>query len=327
MKKTAFITGISGQDGSYLAEYLDDLGYGVYGIIRRNSIAEHQDSRIKNLKGKVTVEYGDVLDIGSLDRILNKLKPTEIYNLASQSHVRISFDIPQWTTNVNSIGVLNILESMRLHSPSSRFYQASSSEMFGNSVDKDGFQRETTAMMPVSPYGCAKLYSYHITRNYRKSYKLFASNGILFNHESERRGSNFVTSKVVKTAVEIKMGISSILEMGNLDSYRDWGNAKDYVRSMNMIINHSEPDDFVVSSMESRSVRDMCDYVFSRLGIKYSDFVVQSEVYLRPEELKFLKGDSSKIRNTLGWAPKYDFYSTMNEIIDFWCKIYGLTLL
>ena len=316
--KRAFITGIAGQDGSYLAEHLLELGYEVHGTIRRNSTPEHQESRINHLDGYIKTYYGDVLDHSSLYKLLSDIKPTEIYNIAAQSHVRISFDNPILTTQTNSIGVLNMLEVYKTICPGAKFYQASSSEMFGNSIDSDGYQRESTPMTPVSPYGCSKVYGYNIVRNYRKSYDLFASNGILFNHESPRRGSNFVTNKVVKSAVSIKLGLQDTLELGNLDSYRDWGHSKDYVRAMHLILNHYEPDDFVVATGESRSVRDMCKYVFSQLGLNYENHVVQNEKHLRPEELSLLRGDSTKIRTTLNWGPEYTFEKMMDEMIEYW---------
>ena len=243
--KKAFITGISGQDGSYLAEYLLSLGYEVHGIVRRNSVCEHQQSRLDHIRDEIQVYYGDLLDVSSLNRVLGEVKPDEVYNLASQSHVRISFDVPQFTVQTNALGAMNVLQACRENCPDTHFYQASSSEMFGNSVDEDGCQRETTPMHPVSPYGCAKLFAYSIVRNYRHSYKMFAANGILFNHESPRRGSNFVTNKVVKGAVAIKKGKAEGLELGNMDSHRDWGHSRDYVRAMHAILNHGEPDDFV----------------------------------------------------------------------------------
>jgi len=318
MNKKAFITGIGGQDGSYLAEYLIELGYEVYGIIRRNSIAENQQSRIEDIRNGINVFYGDLLDQGSLDRLLSDIKPDEIYNLAAQSHVRVSYDIPQFTVQTNALGVLNILESYRRVCPEAKFYQASSSEMFGSSVDSDGFQRETTIMNPVSPYGCSKVFGYNIVRNYRNAYKLHATNGILFNHESPRRGTNFVTNKVVKTAVEIKLGLADKLVLGNLDSYRDWGHSKDYVRAMHKIINHTKPDDFVVSTMVTHSVREMVEYVFDKLDLDLNKYVSQDKKFLRSEELEYLKGDSTKIRETLGWTPTYTFETMLDEMIEYW---------
>jgi GDPmannose 4,6-dehydratase len=318
MNKKAFITGIGGQDGSYLAEYLVEIGYDVYGIIRRNSITETQQSRIEHIRGNINVHYGDLLDQSSLDRLLSEIQPDEIYNLAAQSHVRISYDIPQFTVQTNALGVLNVLESYRRICPSAKFYQASSSEMFGSSVDSDGFQRETTAMNPVSPYGCSKVFGYNIVRNYRNAYKLHASNGILFNHESPRRGSNFVTNKVVKTAVEIKLNLTSKLELGNMDSYRDWGHSKDYVKAMHLINNHSDPDDFVVSTMVTHSVREMVEYVFEKLDLDYKKYVTQNSKFFRSEELEYLKGDSTKIREKLGWKPEYTFETMLDEMIEYW---------
>jgi GDPmannose 4,6-dehydratase len=256
-----------------------------------------------------------------MERLLDKVQPDEIYNLAAQSHVRVSFDIPQFTAQTTALGVMNILEAYRRACPQAKFYQASSSEMFGNSVDSDGFQRETTPMHPVSPYGCSKLFGYSLVRNYRNSYKLHAVNGILFNHESPRRGSNFVTSKVIKTAAEIKLGYKNVLELGNMESYRDWGHSKDYVRAMHMIINHDKPDDFVVSTMETHSVLDMVKYVFNKLDLDYTKHVVQNEKFLRPEELKYLKGDSTKIRNTLGWSPNFSFETLMDDMIEYYLKV------
>jgi len=315
--KKAFITGIAGQDGSYLAEYLLGMGYEVYGIIRRNSVPENQQSRLENVRGNLHVSYGDLLDQSSIEHLLDKVQPDEIYNIAAQSHVRISYDIPQFTTQTNALGVLNVLEAYRRSCPTAKFYQASSSEMFGSSVDADGYQRETTPMTPVSPYGCTKVFGYNIVRNYRNAYKLHASNGILFNHESPRRGSNFVTNKVVKSAVEIYLGQRKDLVLGNLDAYRDWGHSKDYVRAMHLILQQPEAGDWVVATGETRSVRDMCEYVFGKLDMNYQDFVKQDDKFLRPEELPYLKGDSSRIR-ALGWTPEYTFETMMDEMIEYW---------
>jgi len=319
--KKAFITGVNGQDGSYLAEHLISLGYEVHGMVRRNSMAENQDSRVSHLSNDLITHYGDLLDESSINRILTKVMPDEIYNIAGQSHVRVSFDIPEFTVKTNSLGVLNILESYRTICPHAKFYQASSSEMFGNSVDQDGFQRESTPMHPVSPYGCSKLFAYSIVRNYRNAYNLHASNGILFNHESPRRGSNFVTNKVVKTAVQIMLGMTDKLELGNMDSYRDWGHSKDYVKAMHLILNQENPGDFVVSTMETHSVREMTKYVFDKLNMNYEDYVSQNPIFMRPEELKYLKGDSTKIRK-LGWEPKYTFESMLDEMIEHWISYY-----
>lgn len=316
MTKKALITGITGQDGSYLAEYLLSMGYEVYGLIRRNSVTEHQQSRLEQFAGDLHNEYGDVLDVASIDRVLSKVKPDEVYNLAAQSHVRISFDIPQFTVQANALGALNVLESVRTHCPDARFYQASSSEMFGNSVDEDGKQRESTKMTPVSPYGCAKLFAYSMVRNYRNGYQLFCSNGILFNHESPRRASNFVTTKIIKNAVLISKGKLDKLELGNLDSQRDWGHSKDYVRAMHMIINHDKPDDFVVSTGETRSIRDLCEIVFNKLNLDYREYVVQNPKYMRPEELSYLCGDCSKMQSTFGWKPDYSFEMLIDDMLE-----------
>jgi GDPmannose 4,6-dehydratase len=321
--KKVFITGINGQDGSYLAEYLLDLGYEVHGIVRRNSTAENQSARLNKAyrAGNLHTHYGDLSDQGSLERLLEMIQPDEIYNIAAQSHVRISFDVPQYTVQTNALGVLNILEAYRRTCPNAKFYQASSSEMFGLTVEEDGFQRETSVMNPVSPYGCSKVFGYNIVRHYRRAHGLHAVNGILFNHESPRRGSNFVTTKVVKAACSIKLGLQDKLELGNMDSYRDWGHSKDYVRAMHAIMNHDTPDDFVVSTMETHSVREMCEVVFGHLGLDYKDYVVQNPKFLRPEELPYLKGDSTKIRKTLGWEPSYTFKSMMEEMCDHWMDV------
>ncbi len=323
MKKKALITGISGQDGSYLSEYLLENNYEVFGIIRRNSIVEHQRNRIEQLDNQINLEYGDLMDSSSLERILNAVQPNEIYNLAAQSHVRISFEIPHFTLQTNGIGVLNLLETFRTNCPTAKFYQASSSEMFGRSVDDDNCQRETTRFEPTSPYGCAKVLAYNLVKHYRFAYSLFCSNGILFNHESPRRGSNFVTNKVVKTAVEIKLGLKNKLILGNMDSYRDWGHSKDYVVAMNKILNHKEPDDFVISTGITRSVRDLCKYVFAKLNLEMDKHIFQDKKYMRPEELKYLKGDSTKARKILNWQPKISFEELIDEMIDHWMDLFS----
>lgn len=312
----AFITGIAGQDGSYLSEYLLKIGYEVHGIIRRNSTPENQENRIAHLDGKVKTYYGDLLDQGSLERLLSDIQPDEIYNLAAQSHVRISFDVPQFTAQVNALGVLNILEAYRRACPKARFYQASSSEMFGNSVDEDGFQRLSTPMVPVSPYGVSKLFGYNMVRSYRESYGLHAKSGILFNHESPRRGSNFVTNKVVKGAVKIYYGQIDSIALGNLDASRDWGHSKDYVRAMHMINNFDSATEYIVATGESRSVREMCEYVFGKLKLDYQKHVTVDERFYRPNELKYLRGYS--YMRAFGWIPEYTFESMMDEMIEYW---------
>ena len=320
--KVALITGINGQDGSYLAEFLLEKGYQVHGILKRNSVAENQTYRLDSVYEKVKLYYGDLTDLSSLISVIQKVQPHEIYNLAAQSHVRISFDQPIYTANVTGIGTLNLLEAVRLIKPDARVYQASSSEMFGNSIDEDGFQRETTPLIPVSPYGCAKVFSYNICRNYRNSYGMYISNGILFNHESPRRGTNFVTNKVVKEAVKIKYGLSNELKLGNLNATRDWGHAKDYVEAMWMILQQEESDDFVCATGISHTVQYLCEYVFGKLDLDYTKYVTQDEKFLRPEELNDLKGDSTKLRNITGWDPKYTFESMMDEMIEYWLEYY-----
>ena len=320
--KTALITGINGQDGSYLSEFLLEKGYEVHGTLKRNSVAENQTSRLDNVYNKVILHYADLTDLSSLINVIQKVNPDEIYNLAAQSHVRISFDQPLYTANVTGIGTLNLLEAVKLIKPNTKIYQASSSEMFGNSIDEDGFQRETTSMNPVSPYGCAKVFSYNICRNYRNSYGMFISNGILFNHESPRRGTNFVTNKVCKEAVKIKLGLSNELQLGNLDATRDWGHAKDYVRAMWEILQLDTPDDFVCSTGISHSVQDLCEYVFGKLELDWSQYVKQDEKFLRPEELHNLKGDSSKLVKATGWSHDYTFESMLDEMIEHWLNYY-----
>jgi GDPmannose 4,6-dehydratase len=322
--KKALITGINGQDGSYLSEFLLDKNYEVHGTLKRNSVSENQTFRIDHIFNKISLHYVDLTDLSSLMRVISEVKPDEIYNLAAQSHVRISFDQPIYTANVTGLGTLNLLEAVKLIKPDTKIYQASSSEMFGNSIDNDGFQRESTPMNPVSPYGCSKVFSYNICRNYRNSYGMFISNGILFNHESPRRGTNFVTNKVCKEAVKIKLGLSNELKLGNLDATRDWGHAKDYVRAMWEILQLETPDDFVCATGVSHSVRELVNYVFTRLGLHWSDYIKQDDKFLRPEELHDLKGDSTKLVKATGWSHDYTFETMLDEMIDYWMNYYKI---
>ena len=319
-QKVALITGINGQDGSYLSELLLEKGYKVVGILKRNSVAETQTTRIEHIRDQLTLEYADMTDIHSLVRVLQRYQPGEVYNLAAQSHVGISFDQPVYTANATGISVLNLLEAVRLVSPKSKVYQASSSEMFGNNSNEEGFQTMDTPLEPVSPYGCAKVYGYNICNNYKNSYKMFICNGILFNHESPRRGTNFVTNKVAKEAVRIKKGLTDKLELGNLNASRDWGHAKDYVEVMWLMLQQDEPDNYICATGVSHSIKDLCQTVFSYLDMDWKDYVVTNERYLRPEELEHLKGDPSKSVEKLGWELEYDFEMMMKEMVDYWMK-------
>ena len=323
MNKTALIIGANGQDASYLAEFLIEKNYKVHGTIRRNSVPESQTTRIDHLRSNESIDlhYMDLTDTISVDSIIQKTQPDEIYHLAAQSHVQISFELPKYTLDVNGGGTLAILESTRRFSPSTKIYHAATSEMFGNSCDVDGFQRETTPLRPVSPYGCSKLYAHSLCHNYRNAYKMFICSGILFNHESPRRGINFVTNKTVLEAVKIKLGLSDKLVLGNLHSKRDWGHAKDYVEAMWLMMQQDVPSDFVIATGETRTVQEMLEYVFYRLNLDWTKYTQTDKKFERPEELNYLRGDPSKAKKVLNWHPKYTFETMMDEMIEYWMKV------
>jgi GDPmannose 4,6-dehydratase len=315
--RTALITGIAGQDGSYLSELLLEKGYEVAGVVK-TGVGRPQLSRIDHLRDELDIREADISDLASLSSVVRSVRPDEIYNLASQSHVNRSFVEPFETVQTAALGALNLFEAVRMHLPAARVYQASSSEMFGNSRDEDGFQRETTLMEPNSPYACSKLFGYHIGRNYRSAYGLFISNGILFNHESPRRSPDFVTSKICREAARIKCGVADKLELGNVDARRDWGHARDYTRAMWLILQHDRPDDFVCATGVTHSVRELAEYVFERLDLEPAKHLTINPELLRPEDRHTPKGDSSKLRHTLGWQPEYTFHSMLDEMIDHW---------
>jgi len=311
--KRCLITGIGGQDGSYLAELLVAKGYEVHGIQRRTSTitTERIDHLLKS--GKITTYYGDLADANSIVNLLLKVQPDEVYNIGSMSHVRVSFDIPEYTAQVTGLAVVRILEAMRsLGMTDVKYYQASSSEMYGISPPP---QSEETPFCPQSPYGCAKLYGYWMTRAYRTGYNMFACNGILFNHEGPRRGETFVTKKIVRAAVRIKLGLQDKVALGNLEAMRDWGDARDYVRAIYMIMQHDVPSDWVVSTGEYHTVREFADMVFGTLGMKLDDHMVTNPIYYRPNEVPALLGDSTKIRTILGWKPEIDFENLVDGMV------------
>lgn len=317
--KKAFITGITGQDGSYLAELLLAKGYEVFGLVRRSS--SFNTDRIDHLYKdrheagvRLRLVYGDLNDASSLNRTLRDIKPDEIYNLGAQSHVRVSFDIPEYTGEVAGLGTVRLLEAIRESELDCRFYQASSSELFGKVEEIP--QRETTPFRPRSPYACAKAYAYYITVNYREAYGMHASNGILFNHESPRRGETFVTRKVTRAVANIKHGIQEKLFMGNIEAKRDWGFAGDYVEGMWLMLQQEKPDDYVLATGETHSVRDMLDIAFSHAGLDWKKYVEIDPAYFRPAEVDLLLGDPSKARKVLGWTPRVGFRELITMMVD-----------
>ncbi len=316
--KKALITGITGQDGSYLAELLLKKGYQVWGIIRRSS--SFHTGRIDHLykdphnKPQLRLVYGDLTDGGNLSNIVNDIKPEEVYNLGAQSHVRVSFDMPIYTVNTDALGTLRLLEAVRSMEKPARFYQASSSEMYGKTVETP--QTEKTPFYPRSPYGCAKVYSFWQTVNYREAYGLFACNGILFNHESPRRGETFVTRKITRAATRIKLGLQDKLYLGNLDAKRDWGFAGDYVETMWLMLQQKKSDDYVIATGESHSVREFLDEVFGYLDLDWHKYVEIDPRYYRPTEVDYLQGDPSKAKKVLGWQPKVTFKELAKLMTD-----------
>jgi GDPmannose 4,6-dehydratase len=317
--KRALITGITGQDGSYLAELLLDKGYEVHGIIRRAS--SFNTGRIDHLYADphingvdLFLHYGDIADSTNLIKLLYRIQPDEVYHLAAQSHVRVSFDIPEYTGDVTGLSAVRILEAIKETGVKARFYQASSSEMFGQVREVP--QRETTPFYPRSPYGIAKVYAYWSTVNYRESYDMFACNGILFNHESPRRGETFVTRKVTRAAARIKAGLQEKLYLGNLDAKRDWGYAKEYVEAMWLMLQQEQPDDYVIATGETHSVREFVEEAFSAVGLDWQDHVEIDPKYHRPAEVDLLVGDASKAYRTLGWQPKTTFKDLVSLMVD-----------
>jgi len=321
--KVALITGVTGQDGSYLAEFLIEKGYTAHGIVRRASTFNRQRiegffNRDKYLMGgddnNFFLHYGDLTDSSSISKLLKKIQPDEVYNLGAQSHVAVSFDTPEYTTDTVALGTLRLLDAIHSNDLDCKFYQAGSSEMFGKIQENP--QKETTPFYPRSPYGVSKVYAHWIAVNYRESYDMFASNGILFNHESPRRGENFVTRKITLGACAIKLGLQSELLLGNLDAKRDWGYAKDYVEAMWLMLQADEPDDFIVATGETYSVRDFCKIVFNKLDLNFEEFVKVDQRYFRPTEVDILLGDASKAKAMLGWEPKVNIHTLADIMIE-----------
>jgi GDPmannose 4,6-dehydratase len=312
MAKRALITGITGQDGSYLAEFLLDQGYQVVGMVRRSSTVNFE--RIFHIQDRINLVAGDLLDEVSMINLLREQRPSEVYNLAAQSFVQTSWNQAVLTGETTALGVTRVLDAIRIVDPDIHFYQASSSEMFGKVVETP--QRETTPFYPRSPYGVAKVYGHWITVNYRESYGLHASSGMLFNHESERRGLEFVTRKITHGVARIKAGLDDKLHLGNLDAQRDWGFAGDYVRAMWLMLQQESADDYVVATGETHSVREFCELAFSHAGLDYRDHVVVDEQYMRPAEVDKLVGDATKARRVLGWAPEVSFGQLIARMVD-----------
>lgn len=310
--KTALITGISGQDGSYLAELLLDKGYSVHGILRRSSSLN--TARIDHIFDKLNLHFGDLTDGSSLARLIGKIQPDEVYNLGAQSHVRVSFDCPEYTCETVAMGPVRLLEAIRENSDKIRYYQASSSEMFGKVQEIP--QKESTPFYPRSPYGCAKVFAYWITRNYRESYGLHASNGILFNHEGPRRGETFVTRKITRAIANIVAGTQKKLYLGNLEAQRDWGYAKDFVEAMWLMVQRAWPDDYVIATGETHSVREFLDVAFAHVNLDWHDYVEHDTRYDRPAEVDILIGDASRAQTALGWKPKVRFEELVRMMVD-----------
>jgi GDPmannose 4,6-dehydratase len=308
----ALITGITGQDGSYLAEFLLERDYEVFGLVRSTSLGTFE--RIEHLLDRINLVEGDMLDEGSLVRALKAIGPDEVYNLAAHSFVQRSFGQPVFTADVTGLGVARILEAIRENAPEVRFYQASSSEMFGNTNESP--QNEATLLVPASPYAVSKVFGHLLTQNYRRAYGLFACSGILFNHESPRRGIHFVTRKVTDGAARISLGLAKDLRLGNLDARRDWGYAPDYVRAMWLMLQQDEPDDYVVATGVNHSVRELCDLAFGIVGLDYREHVIVDEANLRPSDVAELRGDATKARATLGWEPTVDFQTVIRSMVE-----------
>lgn len=316
MAKRALVTGITGQDGAYLSQFLLEKGYEVHGVIRRSSHRGVEDHRLRwlGVADRLNLHDGDLADLSSLLRTVNDVQPEEIYNLAAQSFVASSWRQPLLTANVTATGVTNMLEAMRIGAPGARFYQASSSEMYG--LIQEPMQSETTPFYPRSPYAVAKLYGHWITVNYRESFGLHASSGILFNHESPLRGVEFVTRKVTRTVAAIKLGQAQELRLGNIDAKRDWGHARDYVRAMWMMLQQEKPDDYVVATGVTTTVRDMCKIAFAHAGLDMDKHLIIDPAFFRPAEVDVLLGDSSKARKALGWQPEIDLETMIKEMLD-----------